>query len=321
MQIDYKETAEFLLKNDNYVILTHQSPDGDTMGSGFGLCMALRKMGKKANVLCSDEFPKRYDFMHNDYEIQKFTPDKIIAVDVADINLLGQKLFHYGDYVDLCIDHHKSNTGYAKNTLLNSSAAAACEVLYELLVCMKAPIDTRIAECIYTGIATDTGCFKYSNTTRRAHIISAELMDYNVPMERINRDMFDVKSKARINVESYITSNTEYYLDDKCAMIAITREIIDNIGATADDFEGIASLTLQLESVQVGVTIKERKDGKFKVSMRSTSDVDVSDICSKYGGGGHAKAAGCLFDDKLEDVKLKVLSSLAPAFGMDLWLV
>ncbi len=321
MHVDYNEAAGFLLDNDNYLILMHQSPDGDTVGCAFGLCIALRKLGKKANVLCSDPFPKRYEFIHGDYEPMKFNPDKIIAADIADVNLLGSKLSHYGNYTDLCIDHHKSNSEYAGKLLLNSDASAACEVLYELLLCMKIPLDTRISECIYTGIATDTGCFKYSNTTKRAHIIAAELMDYGIVTERINRELFDVKSRARISAENYISSNTEYYLDDKCAVIAITKDIANELGASDDDFEGIASITTQLESVLVGVTIKEREDGKFKVSMRSTSETDVSDICAKFGGGGHKKAAGCLLSGSLEDVKLKLLSGIAPKLGMDLWLV
>lgn len=140
MQINLKETADFLKAHDNYYILTHQSPDGDTMGSGFGLCYALRKIGKKANVICSDEFPKRYYFMHDIYEPQKFSPETIVAVDVADTKLLGPKLAQYGSYVDLCIDHHISNTEYAKQLLVYPDAAAACEVIYRVLAEMEIPL-------------------------------------------------------------------------------------------------------------------------------------------------------------------------------------
>lgn len=317
MTIDYKEAAKYLLSNDNYIILTHQSPDGDTLGCGFGLCIALRKIGKKANVLCSDEFPKRYRFMFKDYSPQNFTPETVVAVDVADTGLLGAALSVYSDKVDLCIDHHKSNTMYAKRLLLDAGASAACQLLYDLLLHMNIGIDTRIAECVYTGIITDTGCFKYSNTTKRAHIIAAELMDYGISYERINREMFDVKSRARINVEQYIVSALEYYLDDKCAVIAITNEIINETGASSDDFEGLAGLTMQLDSVLVGITIKEREDGKFKVSLRSASELDVSDICGKFGGGGHRKAAGCLMEGNLSDVKRKLVSAIAAEIGMN----
>lgn len=320
MHINLKETAEFLKSHDNFYILTHQSPDGDTMGSGFGLCYALRKIGKKANVLCSDEFPKRYHFMYAGYEPMKFSPETIVAVDVADKKLLGTHLAQYGDYVNLCIDHHISNTDYAEKLLVYPDASAACEVIYRVLAEMEVILDNQIAECLYTGIATDTGCFKYGNTSKLAHIIAAQLMDYGVNIERINREMFDVKSRARIKVEQYINSAMEYYLDDKCAMAAVTLDTVKKTGLAQEEFEGIAGMSVQMEGVQVGVIIKEKDEGKFKVSMRSASDIDVSEICRKFGGGGHVKAAGCSLEGELDDVKLRLLSAIAPAMGIDLWL-
>lgn len=320
MQINLKETAEFLKSRDKFYILTHQSPDGDTMGAGFGLCYALRSMGKSANVLCSDEFPKRYGFMYKDYGPQKFSPETIVAVDVADAKLLGSKLAQYGDYVELCIDHHVSNTGYAKRLLVYPDASAACEVLYRVLAEMGADIDKRTAECLYTGIATDTGCFKYGNTTKLAHTISAKLMEHGVDIESINRDMFDRKSKERLIAEKHILSDMEYYLDDKCTIIAVTLADMESKGFSSEELEGTAGITVQPEGVQVGVLIKEKEKGKFKVSMRSASEVDVSAICAKFGGGGHVKAAGCTLEGELEDIKLKLLSGIAPSLGIDLWL-
>ena len=320
MQINLKETAEFLNTHDNYYILTHQSPDGDTMGSGFALCYALRSTGKNANVLCSDEFPQRYGFMYSDYEPQKFSPETIVAVDVADPKLLGPRLIQYGEYVDLCIDHHISNTEYAKRLLIYPDASAACEVLYRVLSEMGITLDRKIAECLYTGISTDTGCFKYGNTTKLAHAITAKLMDYDIDVERINREMFDVKSKARLKVEQYILSSMEYYLDDRCTIAAVTLDTIEEVGLAPEEFEGIAGMSVQPDGVKVGIIIKEKDKGKFKVSMRSASEIDVSAICQKFGGGGHVKAAGCTLEGKLEDIKLKLLSAIAPVLGIDLWL-
>ncbi len=320
MTVDLNEAAEFLKEHDNYYILTHQNPDGDTIGSGFGLCFALRKMGKKANVLCSDDFPKRYDFMYEGYEPEKFSPETIVAVDIAAKKLLGTRLAQYGDYTDLCIDHHVSNERYAKSLLLYPDASATCEVLYQLLTEMNAELDRHIAECLYTGIATDTGCFKFPNTTRQAHVIAAQLMEYGVDIGGINRRMFDVKSMARLKVEQYINSVMEYYLDDKCAMAAVTMDTIRKAGLAPEEFEGISSMSIQLDGVQVGVIIKEKEDGKFRVSMRSASDIDVSAICARFGGGGHVKAAGCTMEGSLADVKLRLLSGIAPAMGIDLWL-
>ncbi|MBQ5332636.1 MAG: bifunctional oligoribonuclease/PAP phosphatase NrnA [Oscillospiraceae bacterium] len=318
--ISIADAAGFLKTNDNFYILTHMSPDGDAMGSGFGLCFALRAMGKKANVLCSDPFPKRYGFLYGDYAPMKFTPQTIVTVDLADTTLFGRELQVYGEYVDLAIDHHISNSGYASRLLLDGNATAACEVLYQVLKEGNMPIDKNIAACLYTGIATDSGCFKFENTTQKAHMIAAELMGYGIPFAKMNRQLFDIKSKARFMVEQYVINNLETYLDDKCAIIAVTAETVEETGLAPEEFEGLASIPMQIEGVEVGVTIKEKEPNKFKVSMRSAENINVSDICAKLGGGGHIRAAGCTVEGDLSQVKLKLLSVIAPAMGFDLWL-
>lgn len=315
MQITYREAAEFLRNNDNYYILTHGTPDGDTIGSGFGLCGILRKMGKKANVYCSDPLPERYDFMYEGYEEQPFEPKTIVAVDVADPKLLGQKLSVYKERVDLCIDHHISNTGYAARTLVEPDAAAACQVIYRLMAEEKlTEPDRHIAECLYTGIATDTGCFKFDSTSPETHIAAAELMRYDIEAGKINRRMFDQKSKARLAVEQYILGSMEYYFNDRCAVAAVTLEEMAATGLPADEFEGLANLTTLLETVEVGIIIRQKEEHKFKVSMRSAGDTDVSEFCRRFGGGGHVKAAGCTFETSLEDAKKQVLEAAAELF-------
>lgn len=322
MRVDFDEAIKFIYAHDNYHILTHQSPDGDTLGSAFSLCAVLRKLGKKANVLCSDEFPHRYDNMYEGYRPMKFMPEAIVAVDVADSKLLGRSLAHYSEYVNLCIDHHISNTEYAERTLLNANASAACEIMFELYEKMGVELDTYIASCLYTGIATDTGCFKYENTTPRCHQIAAELMSrYNVPYAIINRKMFDVKSKDRMRIEQYVMSNMEFYFDDRCSMITITEELTKDFGIELAEFEGLASLTVQLENVEIGVTIKQKSNNIFKISMRSATTADVSEICRKLGGGGHVKAAGAQLTGTPEEVKRRILTVVGEALGYDLWLV
>ncbi len=321
MLIDYKEAAEFLRSHGNYYILLHTSPDGDAIGSGFGLCYILRKMGKNANVLCTDNFPAKYDYMYLNYTPQKFNPDTIISVDLADTKLLGSKLVQYGDYVELCIDHHVSNTEYAKRTLLEPEAAAAAQVIYQLVKAVGlVQLDSMIAQCLYTAIVTDTGCFKFSCTSSKTHLAAAELMTYDIPAAEINRRMFDIKSKARIKIEQHVLNTMEYYLDDKCAIAAVTLDDMKRAGLPDEEFEGMTALTTLLQTIEVGITIRQKDENKYKVSMRATGDIDVSAICQKLGGGGHTKAAGCVVEGKLEDVKLKLLSAVAPALGIDLWL-
>ena len=207
-------------------------------------------------------------------------------------------------------------------TLVNPNASAACEVIYEIFDKMGVELDTYIAACLYTGIATDTGCFKYENTTPRCHVIASELMSrYSIPYAIINRKMFDVKSKTRLKIEQYVLSNMEFYLDDRCTMITITNEMTEDFGIEMAEFEGLASLTIELENFEVGVTIKQKAENVYKISMRSATTVDVSELCKQLGGGGHVKAAGCQLTGTLEEVKRRILTVVAGALGYDLWLV
>lgn len=311
MKIDFNAAADILRSCGNAYILTHQSPDGDCIGSGTALYYILKSMGKKARVLCSDEIPKRFDFMRKEYCDEEFEPEIIIATDVADINLLGKYKEIYGDKVDLCIDHHISNTGYAAKTLVCPDASAACEVVFELIKVLGTEITENLAKCIYTGIATDTGCFKYENTTIRAHEIAAELKKIStVNFARINREMFDVKSRGRLKMEAFAVDKIEYYLDGKCTMLAVTSELRDKIGVNQSELDGIEGIPLQVEDVEVGVTIKQRDENSYKISMRSANDVNVSDICGSLGGGGHVKAAGCLLHGTLGEVKKQILDAV-----------
>lgn len=311
MLIDLSEAVEFLKGCEDAVILTHQSPDGDCIGAGFALKDLLEALGKRSRVLCCDEFPKRYDFMTSVGSGEEFEPKTVIAVDIADPQLMGNLRETYGNKVQLCIDHHISNVGYAEKTLLNAGASATCELIYELADAMKIQMSDHCAACIYTGIATDTGCFKYECTTARCHEIAAELMkSHKLKYAKINREMFDVKSIGRLKMERIVTDLMEYYLDNRLTMICITSDILNEQHVDANDLDGCASIPLQVEGVEVGVTIKEKSENEYKVSMRSANDINVSAICQTLGGGGHIKAAGCLVKGTLEEVKAAVVEAV-----------
>jgi len=293
--INYEIAGDMLKNFDNVYILTHQSPDGDTTGSGFALYYALISMGKKAKVLCSDDFNHKYNYITKDYIDLDFQPDYIVSTDVADNKLLGTLNEQYGDKVYLCIDHHISNVEYSKYLLLSPNSSATCEVVYKLLKIMGVPLNENIAKSLYTGIATDTGCFKFSNCNAETHRIVSEIMEQfpNINYAQINRLLFDVKSISRIRAEREALDNIQYYLKGKCAVLCITNEMITRLNMSLDDFEGITGLSTQAEGVEVGVTMKETEKDTFKISMRSVGEVNVSNICKKFGGGGHVKASGC----------------------------
>ena len=217
--------------------------------------------------------------------------------------------------IDLCIDHHISNKFFAKSTFLDARASAAALIFYEYFKTIGYKISDHIALCLYTAIATDTGCFKYQNTIPEAHMAAADLMQYNIGFETINRKMFDVKSKGRIKVEQRVISNMEYYFNDRCTMIVITTELMNSCGAEPAEFEGLASIPLEIEGVVIGITVKQRHENVFKLSVRTTEEVDASAFCKRFGGGGHIRAAGCEIQGTLQQVREQVIKAVAEALG------
>lgn len=301
MEISVEKAAGLLLDMDNVGILTHQNPDGDTLGSGFGLCYALQSLGKKAKVLCSDEIPARYAFLQSQQQ-SDFEVDSYVAVDVADPALLGS-LQPLADQCQLCIDHHVTNKQFANQTLLDSTAAATAQIM--VLVCrqMGVHITPQIASCLYTGICTDTGCFKYQNTTSQTLRLAADLIDLQADFVNINRLMFDTKTKQRFLAEGTVISEMEYFADGKIALAVLPMKLIQSLGLTPLDFDGISGLPRQVEGVEIGITIREKQAGVYKISCRSSQYVDVSKMCSEVGGGGHMRAAGCQIEGDVQSVK------------------
>lgn len=315
MNATVKETAEILKNHSKIYVFCHRSPDGDTIGAASALCHTLYKLGKKAKLLCSDNIPPKYEYLTKDLQNEDFEPDLIVAVDIADLQLLGDKLSVYGDKIDLCIDHHASNTFYAKKTLLDSTASAACQVLYEVIKELGVEFDVTIGTGIYTGISTDTGCFRYANTVPQIHRIAAEMMEVGTNAGKINRAMFETKSKNRLAAECEVLGKMEYAFDGRCAAITFTKDILENSGIDESELEGVATMPRQIEGVEVGITIKERKNGEFKISMRSNEYINVSDVCGTLGGGGHKRAAGCTIKaDSEKEVKDILYKALEPAF-------
>ncbi len=314
-RINVTAAAEILGTCGDAYILIHRAPDGDCIGAGLSLQAVLRQTGRKAKVLCADPIPERFHYLLPETEDEDFTPEIIIAVDVADEKLFGALEETYGGKVQLCIDHHISNLLYAEQVLLEGEAAATCEILYKVYRAMGVTLTSQIAACLYTGIATDTGCFKFSNTTPETHIFTAELMREfpDIRYDLINRDMFTVKSRARLQAEMTMLRNMEYHLNDRCTIIWATLEICRANGVDEKDMEGLTSLGLQPEGVEVGITVREREPGIYKVSLRAADYVDVSAICKQFGGGGHIRAAGCQMKGTQEEIRSRLLSAVEQA--------
>ncbi|MBE6727206.1 MAG: bifunctional oligoribonuclease/PAP phosphatase NrnA [Ruminococcaceae bacterium] len=310
-ELNLRQTASFLKKHDNYIILTHASPDGDTLGSAYALYYGLKEIGKIASVICPDLIPGKYGYFARETD---HVPDDenatIVTVDVADKRLLGSLCELFGERVDLSIDHHISNTSFAKNLYLDANASATAESIYELLDEMKVNINTITAKALYTGIATDTGCFKYSNVTAKTHIIAAALYEFDIKADEINRIMFDTKSRKLLELERMVLDTAEYHFDNRCIVLAVTAEMQKKTGCSGPDLEGIAVISRSVEGVLAGVTIKQTNDEEFKISLRTYEPLNAAKICKALGGGGHNAAAGATVHGNLESVKNQVLQSI-----------
>jgi bifunctional oligoribonuclease and PAP phosphatase NrnA len=305
-----EKAADMLLGADDILILAHKAPDGDTLGSGFALCRALLKLGKTASVVCSDSFPKKYGYIFDGIKAHKSKHRFIVATDIATADLMGERLAKYADKVNLCIDHHPSNGGYAQFTVGDPAAAATCEIMAEIICLLNVEMSSDIADCLYTGLATDTGCFRFSNTTPRTLRCAATLIEKGADSVRLNKLLFETNSRGRLEVERMALETLEYYLDGRVAIMTLTKAMNEKAGASDSETEGIASIPARIEGVEAGVTIKEKGDGVYKISLRTGESLNASNICATFGGGGHAAAAGCSINGSLEEVKSAMLKAV-----------
>lgn len=315
MEVSVRQCCEILRKMNDVVILCHRNPDGDTLGSAFALHYILKQLGKRSKIECHDGFPKQYSYLLLDYKQEDFEPKAVVAVDIADEQLFGEKLEKYKGKVDLCIDHHDSNKHYAKNVLVGKNAAACCEVIEDICCGFEEVKLTKlIANCIYTGVSTDTGCFRFSNTTEHTHEVAGRMFKAGCDFATINRVMFEEKSFSRIAIEREVLNTLELYFDNCCALAYITKEMLKRTGAEESELEGVASMPREIEGVKVGITLRQRENG-YKISVRSGETVDASAICAKLGGGGHHNAAGCFVEGDLEQAKSIILKAVAESLG------
>lgn len=303
MKINVEKCAQMLREKDNILILTHAHPDGDTLGCGFALCRALLELGKKARVICADEIQKKYAYLMQDLDMPSFDEDYVVAVDVATENLLGSLQDVYGGKIDMCIDHHGSNTDYAKYLLLNADAAAACEIIFKVIKALGVDIDKNIANCLYTGLTTDTGCFRYSSATSNTYRAAAELIDLGADNGKINRTMFETKTKTYAALERMAIEGMQFFCNERICVITVTQDMYKKTGSNEQETEAIAPLTRQTEGVEIGLTIREKPDGTCKCSIRTYESVDASALAACFGGGGHKQASACKFDCGVEEAK------------------
>lgn len=311
------ETAALLKSSDRILLLSHQKPDGDTLGSGFALLYALRALGKTVRIECSDGFPARYGFIYPGFDPDAqpdFTPELVVAVDIADTQLLGGNTAKWGGEIDLCIDHHPSNSRYSENLLLDTRAAATAMMIEQLIPALGVTLTLEMGVGIYTGLATDTGCFRYSNVTAECHLLAARMIETGVDVFSINKLMFETKSIARMELERIVMKTLQYHFDKRFATIVISIDAMKATSATEDELEGIASIPRQIEGVEASATFYQKSETTWRISLRTSERINASHICAKLGGGGHQRAAGCTVEGTLDTALSRILDATRSKF-------
>ena len=287
------ECAQWLLNHDNFCILTHLRPDGDTIGSSAALCLGLRQLGKTAHVLENPEITEKYKPLH--LHLSKPAAeegDTIVSVDIASAALLPQNAKPLLDRITLRIDHHFSAESFTPEELVDHTAGACGEIVYDVLTEMGVKLDQAIAIPLYTAVSTDTGCFRYPNTTAHTLRVAAACHDTGADLQCVNQLLFDTNSLPKLRIQGWIAENTRFFAEGKFAVCAIPLSIEQELGVNEDDMDNISGFPRSIEGVCMSATLRQTADGGIKVSVRAVPGYDASAVCAKFGGGGHKGAAG-----------------------------
>ena len=301
---------EEINKANSIVILTHENPDGDAVGTALALYNALKQYGKNPDIIIP-EYSKVFEFLPGIDDIKKESNvekyDLAISVDCATIKMLnGFANYFESAKMKIVIDHHGTNTMYGDINFVNPVAPACAQILITILEYFGMEITKDIGSCILTGIITDTGGFKYSGVTAETFEFVAWLLNKGVNVSKIYRQVLQVKTKANFELHRIASDRIEFLEDGKIAFTYITEEDEQKVGAQNGDHEGIVEVGRDVEGVEVSIFVRQTDKG-CKVSLRSNEYVNVSDVCLMFGGGGHQKAAGALIQGSIEQVKEKLL--------------
>ena len=301
---------EEINKVNSIVILTHENPDGDAVGTALALYNALKQYGKNPDIIIP-EYSKVFEFLPGIDDIKKESNvekyDLAISVDCATIKMLnGFANYFESAKMKIDIDHHGTNTMYGDINFVNPVAPACAQILITILDYIGMEITKDIGSCILTGIITDTGGFKYSGVTAETFEFVAWLLNKGVNVSKIYRQVLQVKTKANFELHRIASDRIEFLEDGKIAFTYITEEDEQKVGAQNGDHEGIVEVGRDVEGVEVSIFVRQTEKG-CKVSLRSNDYVNVSDVCLMFGGGGHQKAAGALIQGSIEQVKEKLL--------------
>ena len=310
------EVATWLRHRDHFLIISHRRPDGDTLGSTAALCLGLRQLGKEAYILENPEITELYKHLHKG--LTKATADAedvLITVDVASPSMLEERAKALQDRIALRIDHHCTATSFTTDELVDGEAGACGEIIYDILRLLGVKLDKQLAEALYTAVSTDTGCFRYANTTAHSFAVAAACAEAGGDLHSINQRVFDTNSLARLKIQGWIIENMRLLHQGQIAVCALPLSVEKSIGVNEDDMENISGFPRSIAGVKIAATLRQSEDGKVKISVRALPGYDASQVCAAFGGGGHKGAAGANTDLPLETAADRVAEEMLRLFA------
>lgn len=321
---------EHIRDASHVVLVTHIHPDGDALGSMFGLADILKSQGKKVFCYLEEEVSHLYDFLPNCGRIetelsalQSFAAEEgnkkmvAVALDCGDCDRLGtakEELLKISPFI--VIDHHYGHKSFGDHLWLDAKCSSTGEMVYELALALGAEVSAKAAFSLYVAISTDTGFFRYENTSPRTFRIAADLVEIGVDPATVAGKIYDNFSIERLRLMEMVLGSLELHEGGQIGMIRVTADMFDRSGAASEDIEGFVNYPRALRSVRVAVFLKESKKGMVSVSLRAKGGCDVAAVAADFGGGGHRNAAGFrIVDTTVEEVRKKVLDALKKALA------
>lgn len=308
MTLDY--IIEEIKNARDIVILTHENPDGDAIGSSLAMYNSLKQIGKGVDLIIP-EFPKTFEFLPGSNEVKQDVKDSnydlALALDCGDIKRLNPFVDCFENAnVRISIDHHSANTMFADYNFVNPAAPACAQILITILPELGVEIDKNIGTCLLTGIITDTGGFRYSGVTSETFEFAAELLNKGVNVSDTYKRVLQTLTKSSFELRRRAINRIEFFEDGKISFTYITKKDDEEVDSSGNDHEGIVEIGRDIEGVEISIFLREIDDG-YKISLRSNNYVNVSDICLMFGGGGHERAAGGSINLPFEQAKEKVI--------------
>jgi phosphoesterase RecJ-like protein len=316
-----------ITKGRRFVLTTHVNPDGDSIGCEIALAQYLQQLGKSVSIFNHSVTPENYEFLDPLGDIQLFETDQhaevvrqsdaIFILDISDWQRLRElgKLLQEMSIPKICLDHHPRNQPFADLDVIHPQASSTGELIYELLTSLHAKIEGRMAQALYTAVMTDTGSFRFSNTTPGAHQVAAALLAAGVEPNLIYQNVYESQPPNRMKLLAHILSHLNYEARGRLVWFVVTQEVMQSTGTQPRDTEGFADFPRTIAGVEISLMFMATKDGKVKISFRSKGRYVINGLANRFGGGGHAYAAGALVDGTLQEIVPRVLEEVKELFA------